>query len=638
MPVDDPGWYEELIDAATERMAHRRGLDPARLVSSVVNAFELRTQIAAWPDEFFEDPHCLGWMHETYGERAREASFRRHIQEGGRHEGMTSTTQLYTPRWVADALVRSCLDVVQGREEAVILDPAVGGGQMLLAALDVLGESEEVERVVGRLRGVDLDERAVRICRRGLALAVGVRSGEIRGSVLEVLERQIVVGDGLSAGMEGAEIVVTNPPYMGWRSMPKSLRDRLQARFRPFHHDLATAFILRCEQLSTGAMGILSQQGIWYLRRFEKARRALLQSGRVRDFLHLGVGVFPGLSGEKASVVGFVYLKTKDPGPTRVWDLRSMLGEEKRERFEEPPREIDFDEFLKVPGSPIAHDLPASLRRLFEQERCLGDVVEIPTQNKTGNNRRYVKSFREVEQREIRRCEAVFDGGEPEGRWVFYSKGGKFAPWWGNWDYLVDWSAEARLFYDANRTSNLVDERFWFREGVVYTDFGGRRFSARWMPPGCLFDMTGPAIFARKELAPECNERERIGFLLGLLNSSVARRLLRALNPTLHFQVRDVRALPLPSVASDEVRAISEMVWGLVEAVRDWHAEVRGDPREGALGVENGLADPLSLVAWEARIDARICELYEVDVDPVKNASVAEHHRLARLWSEESRK
>ena len=121
-----------------------------------------------------------------------------------------------------------------------------------------------------------------------------------------------------------------------------------------------------------------------------------------------------------------------------------------------------------------------------------------------------------------------------------YAKGGPFCKWHGNLERVVDWSEEARGFYGSNPTSNLLAERFWYREGITYSDFGGRAFSARWLPPGALFDMAGPAIFVdQSELS--------LTFWLGFLNSPLVCHLLNADNPTIHYQVDNLRRLPLPA-------------------------------------------------------------------------------------------
>ncbi len=626
--------WRALIDAATGAMARVRGVCVEDWTKGVDSRLE--AMLDRWPDEVWEDPHALGWVHEQFAATARHDSFADHVHREKKHASATVSTQLYTPRWVADALAEEALSVVEV-DEPTVLDPAVGGGQMLLAAMEVLARRhpEQPRRWVEALWGYDLDERAVEVARRTLCLELARRLGERREELEELCRERILVGDGLCCGDEGRwTLVLTNPPYMGWRSMPETLREELDPRFRPYHYDLFAAFIARCHQLADGAVGVLAQQAIWYLRRFEKARCDLLERGGLTMFIHLGAGAFWNLDGEKASVAAFVQTVGggRPNGPTKVWDLREEGGpEDKRREFERGEESHRYSVFQvattkAIPGRPLCHDLPVSLRKLFAECDRLEKFAEVPSQNKTAKNRKYVRSWDEVEPEDLRRVEALGGRGSSEGRWVFYSKGGRFAPWWGNWQWVVDWSDSARRFYDENRTSNLLGPEHWFREGIVYTDFGGHRFNARWMPPGCVFDMTGPAIFPKKAWWPELDERQRIAAALAVLNSSPARRMLKALNPTLHFQVRDVRALPVPPLAAETAKSVAEKVWRLVEGVRGHHRCLEGDPLYD--GDDGEVAPVEELVALEEEIDEAICAAYGVDRRPLAGTSVAEHHRV----------
>ncbi len=634
------GGRAALIDAATRRMATSRGVTADGLVDDATpNDFD--DILDRWPPELWDDPHALGWLHEQHAAAARHDAFEAHVQREQKHSSQTVTTQLYTPRWIADVLASEAIAQCDGGAPA-LLDPAVGGGQMLLAAMSVFARrtpDAEPHQWVAPLWGVDLDERAVDVAQRTIALEVARVTGRRCERSEQICRRQITAGDGLNdADVQPADAVVTNPPYMGWRSMPDGLRERLDPRFRPYHRDLFSTFIARCHELAEQTVGILAQQSIWYLRRFEKARRDLLERAALTLFLHLGAGAFWNLDGEKASVVAFVQRtdgRCDGSEPAKLWDLRDETGpEDKRRAFEESlrcgePTLFDVATTKPVPGRPICHDLEPELRALFDELPPLVEFADVPSQNKTGRNKTYVREWMDVPEDQLRRVEALGGRGKPQGRWVFYSKGGRFAPWWGNWKWVVDWSDEARRFYDENRTSSLLDEKWWFREGIVYTDFGGKRFNARWMPPNCLFDMTGPAVFPADHWWPTLTERERIGAALAVLNSSPARRMLKALNPTLHFQMRDVRALPVPQMEDETAREVAEDVWALIDGLRRIHATVEGDPLyDGAVEVGARQREELlgQLADLEVAIDQRVCEAYGVRYCPLEGASVKRHH------------
>lgn len=515
------------------------------------------------------EPHFLGWLHQHLLESGRAEAFDAHHHLESKHADATTTTQLYTPRWVADRLAVELMQA--SHPEATCLDPACGGGQMLLAWVDAAIDAGVAPRTAfSRIRGHDLDPRAVATCREVLKLHARRVLGASRSGVEAELERQITTRDSLFDEVEGADVVLMNPPYMGSRSMPDDLKSQIREHFEPFHQDLYTAFIARARQLAGDAIGVLAQQTIWYLSRYRKAREDLLERGSLRFFAHLGPGVFASLTGEKASVVAFVQSFEEGGQGCRFVDLREASRENMALRLDSDRGvERDLAEFREIPGTPIAHWLEPELVAHFGST-TLGEVVEIPGgQNKTGANKRFVKHWGDVD--DLHPTPFLHEG-DGVGRWRFYSKGGPFAPWWGNWNWVVDWSDEAREFYRTNKTSNLVDQAWVDRPGLVYSDFGGRRFAARYKPRGVVFDMTGPAIFV-----PDDDEDLLFGLLV-LLNSTSSRKLLNAMNPSLHYQVRDLRNLPLVDSWHELALQAAGAGRELVDAYRELHRGVEGDP------------------------------------------------------------
>ena len=59
-----------------------------------------------------------------------------------------------------------------------------------------------------------------------------------------------------------------------------------------------------------------------------------------------------------------------------------------------------------------------------------------------------------------------------------------------------------------------------------------------------IFDVAGSSLFP-----------EDVPTMLAILNSSAVRQLLAAINPTVNFQVGDLRELPIPRGSSDVLRA-----------------------------------------------------------------------------------
>lgn len=623
------GWAAEVarqhipFDAAlgelSARSARARGLDwpaPAQL-ELIAASLPPLSEVA------LREPHVLGWLFQHSRAEARHQSFAAHVHDGARHEDTLRSTQIFTPRWAADVMIDRAIEGWDAPTPPIVCDPAMGGGQLLLAALDLICDrwpELTARQVIRCLRGVDLDARAVHVARIGLAQRLQERFGTMSEAHRGELRARLTTQDALALldAPRSVDITLTNPPYMGRRSMPDALRAQLDAlitadpSWRAFTHDLGVVFARLCARISRHSVAILGQQTLWYTSRFERARRALYDEAPPRWFGHLGAGVFGALSGEKASVA----LSVHDVRPDRQADQVVCVDarhtdspQAQRDHIvtalEHPPAPLALGDFLNIPGAPMAHDLPQRLMRWFTRADRLGDLMEIPgSQNKTGDNKQYVRRWDEVDRADIHHTRGPWplSPSNTPGRWRFYSKGGPHAPWWGNWHHVIDWSEAARDFYATNRTSNLLAERFWEREGLCYTDFGGRRFNARWLPAGCVFDMTGPAIFCADDTLPDPERRQRLLATLALLNASPARTLLNALNPSIHYQVRDVRNLPIPPRFADLTPDLAIAAHALVTLTHRRHHHLPGDP------LHDPAADPDAL----ATIDAEIARLVEV--------------------------
>ncbi|MFB6375621.1 MAG: Eco57I restriction-modification methylase domain-containing protein, partial [Bradymonadaceae bacterium] len=295
--------YRAGLDGLTAAVTERLELT-SRHDADRGTALDFAASIEKGSETALREPHVLGWFHQHFGEPERAASHRAHNREEAKHDSQTATTQLYTPRWIADVLAD---EAVGGAGRAIgdrlptVLDPAVGGGQFLVAAYEALSRrytDASPAAIVGQLYGTDVDVRAVEVARRTLALYVARQVGERRTDIETTIEEQIRVADGLFDEVPTADVVLTNPPYMGSRSMPAELKTSIRNQFEPFHGDLYAAFIRRCHALAEVGLGILAQQTIWYLKRFRKAREWLLEAGDLELFVHLGAHAFASLSGE----------------------------------------------------------------------------------------------------------------------------------------------------------------------------------------------------------------------------------------------------------------------------------------------------------------------------------------------------
>ena len=82
----------------------------------------------------------------------------------------------------------------------------------------------------------------------------------------------------------------------------------------------------------------------------------------------------------------------------------------------------------------------------------------------------------------------------------------------------------------------MLDEEYWYKEGITYPLISSKGTSFRYLPKGCVFDMGGPTI---------CYLEDNLYYILGLLNTDLIKFYLNILNPTINIQSKDIKALPI---------------------------------------------------------------------------------------------
>lgn len=632
-----------IIDAIAYRQAEMKG------VSESFVAIFGRPEAADLP-EVPDDPSLLGALFEGARRADRASSFSKLISGGGRHDGKlaVSTTQRFTPPWLARWLVAEGARACSG-DPWPSIDPACGGGQLLLALYDKLsGLGRAPHEILSEdLVGYDIDPRAARVAALSLWLRAAADAGPAacelphprvlspapggglaETGALGAWEQLVKETDGLVAPGRFA-VVLANPPYMGARHLTQALRRWLREAYGPFSGDLYTAFMARCVELARprGGVSILCQHSFLFLKRDRELRRQLMSRVSLREVLHLGPHAFETISGEKAAVVAFSATVGGEPTPARFVDLtRTRRACDKRAEWEtirsrgfQDPRV--YQQLTAVQraseGKPLTYWWPEVVDAHLDAPDRLEDFVEIPgAPNKTADNRRFVRYWWEIAPADLR-----------SEHWLPYAKGGPHRKWIGNLERVIDWTPAARGYYRTNPTSNLLAERYWPRQGLTWSDFGGRAFSARLLPAKALFDMAGPALFA-----PQGGPS--IHFWLALLNAPYVCHLLNASNATIHYQVSNLRRLPLPPrdvlLAPSSVDLLERLAgqaetaaarfdsWSLTSAaferplLLEAHAEISATNLEalveGALGVWD--ATDRALCSAESRIGGEVEAMY----------------------------
>ncbi|MBR5627306.1 MAG: BREX-1 system adenine-specific DNA-methyltransferase PglX, partial [Thermoguttaceae bacterium] len=371
-------------------------------------------------------------------------------------------------------------------------------------------------------------------------------------------------------------VVLGNPPYMGHRNMNSGLRAFAAENYSLTKADLFMMFLERNLELTIrdGFCAMITMQSWMFLSSFETFRKYLLKRKRLLSLLHLGSGIFEGITGEVVMVAAFVFQNqspvhqektnqcpiflqlTNYPGKKNVTDLIHLPPSLRFEHF----RQSDF---LNLPGAQLIYQANQHIKQLFEETPPLGNVANICQGLATSNNRHFLRYWFEVSLNQINFRHLSYDwtcslplefsaekkGGRKEKKadwkksrkenslsrtanveWVPYNKGGTFRKWFGNQELVVDWTNDGEAIR-GKRGSVVRNMDCYFKESLTWSSVGTGKFCVRYTPPGFIFDVGGSSVFTNVEL---------LYLIAGFLCSGVASSLMNFMNPTVNYQVGNV--------------------------------------------------------------------------------------------------
>lgn len=504
------------------------------------------------------DEATLGYIYQLL-QLTRRAELQSRIQQANKtisQDDLIAFTSLYTPDWVVRFLIaRSCNP--SAGDCAVVLDPACGSGHFLLEAANRFS--------LKNIAGYDIDDTALFIARLSLVVQA-VR----RGCTLEEIpELDLFCLDTLVRHDDEPrfDAVVGNPPYIGRKLMDRELKHRLKRDYPESHSDLCAAFLQRGLELLKpgGKLAFITQASMMVLPTYEDLRQKILREDRLDTVVDLGPHVFPLVSGEKVNSVLLIIEKGQaNDAPCSYLDLRDCSDKETQLQ-QSAWTTVDQSLFEKTRARAFNFSCPPALFAIRSASSRLADHADIRQGLATTDNATFLRNRWEVDPEEIGT------------RWIPYAKGSGSERWYAPIDTVVDWANGGEAIkkcvaekypYLAGKTEWVVkNEQYYFREGLTFSFVNSKQLAVRWMPPGCIFDVGGSALFSDEQW-----------FLLAYLNSSFIATCANQLNPTINFQVGDLKELPYLSVdgkdaLADSAKRCVELKKKFFDAERAWTEE-----------------------------------------------------------------
>jgi hypothetical protein len=431
--------------------------------------------------------------------------------------------------------------------------------------------------------------------------------------LLEVLERRY-------------DVVFTNPPYVSARKMNPDMSRFMKVNYKNAQGDLYAAFIQRCLELTSdsGLMGMLTMHSFMFIRSYKKLRALLAENSVVDALAHYGPGLFavgnPGtlqtaafvlrreqLEMERREARGVYFRLVKDPeAESKRTVFEHALACRRAGQPDSHVYEYRQGDFAAIPGSPWVYWITPGLRRLFLENKSLGEVAAGIHGTATYDNFRFLRYWWEVKATSLNRDIRSWNEYQTKpADYVPYMKGGSFQRWYGNQEYVLQMLASGRAlisFLESKRDKIRGMEEI-FRRGVTWTDLTTGKFNARLSPGGFIFDVSGSSVFP-----------DDVELVLAVMNSTWAQYALKLINPTVHVQVGDLARLPLPKQSSALLRDFAERAIALarVDSEEDETTYDFVEPPVWPDGAERVTARHRDLACLETEIDEEVYRLYEI--------------------------
>lgn len=357
------------------------------------------------------------------------------------------------------------------------------------------------------------------------------------------------------------DVMVANPPYTDSSDFGKELKAFIEENYKKpykFNTNLYACFIKRCCELADydGKVGMIHPMTFMYIKTFEDVRKYILGETHIDLFVEYGLSnLFGSIMVDPAFYVLDKNNKNTKDSIFISLDQYTRTPEEKNKKtyclqaLDDIVKESTNKHVYTLPQSklkgiksyPFIYWISDEFREKFGGD-AIGDVSNVITGMMTGNNMRFLRYHWEVQKENI----SINYKDNPK-KWVGYQKGGPYNKWYGNNWLVVNYTNEGSLLATTD------NKRFYFHEGITYSETGSKSVSFRFLEPFYAYDKKGPCIFVK-----DINIQNK--YLLAFMNSLLSFYTVDCLNPTVSTQVGDTKRIPFAIPSSKIQTEIVKLV------------------------------------------------------------------------------
>lgn len=405
-----------------------------------------------------------------------------------------------------------------------------------LNLIDYLAETYQDAKVIGSLLKVRKDDYQYlfnEISRKQKELIANTLQIEFFEYGLPLLKRLCILSDILSRKYD---VMITNPPYCGSSNIEKDAKNYFGKYYPNSKADMFAMFMETGFPKKNGFTAMINMQSWMFLDSFENLRVSLLASKTIYSLTHLGARAFESIGGEVVQTVSFVLRNNLESNFQssffRLIHINTPMEKEKSFLRHENKYLMKENVFSYLPGNTISYWVSRFAIKAFEN-RPLSSYGNTKAGLSTGNNDRFLKLWFEPSFSNI-----AFDMNNnteficSKKKFVPCNKGGNFRRWYGNNEYVIDWTNPSSFHRPRTTYMNL-----YYKPALTWSVITSSLFNARYYGKGFLFDHAAASFFS--------NNSEEALPVLGFLNSKVSQYYLNLLNPTLNTGADVLSVFPI---------------------------------------------------------------------------------------------
>lgn len=362
-------------------------------------------------------------------------------------------------------------------------------------------------------------------------------------------------------------VVCTNPPYMN--KLEGQLKKFVVDNYKAYSGDLFSVFIYRnFDYCKVDGYSAFMTPFVWmFIKTYEALRTYIIDTKAITTLVQMEYSAFEEATVPICSFVLKNGRATEKALCFRLSDFKGGMEVQKQKVLEAIGNkncdyffEAEQNNFLKIPGNPVAYWVGKQVLKAFEGS-LLSDYGYPKQGFATGDNNTFLRFWQEVDMTKIGfGMESREIANQSGKKWFPCNKGGSFRRWYGNNNYLANWQADGKEMTEF-KGSVIRNPQYYFKQGITWSSLTSGKLSMRYSPKGFLFESKGSVCFMKNE--------DNLGYILGLMNTEIVSNMLSVLSPTLDYHEGPISRVPI--IVSDQKEQIEIIVKQNVEICKnDW--------------------------------------------------------------------